>query len=132
MVRGAQKRKRKARVSAICCALPRVRVRSGHDCLAFEAGPRVFAYYLDDHHGDGITSVCCKVLPGDQEFLIAANPRKFYLPAYIGPRGWVGLRLDRRTVDWNEVDALVQASYQLAGRARRGRTLADDAADSGP
>src|ERR1035437_2810544 len=34
----------------------------------------VFAYYLNDHHGDGIVSVCCKVLPGDNEALVAAMP----------------------------------------------------------
>ena len=58
---------------------------------AFLVRKTVFAYYLNDHHGDGIISVCCKVLPGDNEALIAAHPERFYMPAYIGPRGWVAL-----------------------------------------
>ena len=57
-------------------------------------------------------SVCCKVLPGDNERLIDANARKFYMPAYIGPRGWVALRLDRATVDWSEVKELLRGSYE--------------------
>jgi hypothetical protein len=62
--------------------------------------------------------VCCKVLPGDNEALVAAHPAKFYLPAYIGPRGWVALRLDVSGLDWNEVAELVVASYQLIAPKR--------------
>jgi hypothetical protein len=68
--------------------------------------------YLNDHHGDGIVSVCCKVRAGDNKRLIDTNSRKFYMPAYIGPRGWVALRLDRATVDWNEVRELVRGSWE--------------------
>lgn len=86
----------------------------------------MFAYYLYDHHGDGIVSVCCKVLPGENGRLIAASPRKFYMPAYVGPRGWVGLRLDRPTVDWAEVKQLVVGSYLQAAPKKLVR-LAEDA-----
>ena len=79
---------------------------------AFKVGKKVFVYYLNNHHGDGIVSLCCKVLPGDNERLITMNPRKFYMPAYIGPRGWVALRLDRPSVDWSEVLELVRGSYK--------------------
>jgi hypothetical protein len=64
------------------------------------------------HHGDGIVSVCARVLPGDNSALIAAQPERFYMPAYVGPRGWVALHLDRGAVDWNEVAELVKTSYQ--------------------
>ena len=77
-----------------------------------------FAYYLNDHHGDGIISVCCKVLPGDNEALAAAHPAKYYMPAYVGPRGWVGLRLDMSGLDWNEVAELVVGSYKLIAPKR--------------
>ena len=68
--------------------------------------------------GDGIISVCCKVLPGDNEALIAAHPERFYMPAYIGPRGWVALRLDVGGLDWNEVAELVVGSYRLIAPKR--------------
>ena len=85
-------------------------MREDHGSHAtFTVSKKVFAYYLNDHHGDGIVSVCCKVLPGDNERLIAGNPGKFIMPAF-GPRGWVGLRLDRSTVDWPEVKELVRGS----------------------
>ncbi|WP_348262096.1 MmcQ/YjbR family DNA-binding protein [Telmatobacter sp. DSM 110680] len=99
------------KLSAICFGLPLAAREDQSSHASFKVGKKVFAYYLNDHHGDGIVSVCCKVLPGENVRLIAANPRKFYMPAYIGPRGWVGLRLDRPTVDWTEVKELLLASY---------------------
>jgi hypothetical protein len=44
---------------------------------------------------------------------VKANPTRFYLPAYIGPRGWVALRLDLGEIDWEEVTELVKGSYLL-------------------
>jgi phosphoribosylglycinamide formyltransferase-1 len=60
---------------------------------------KAFAYFLNDHHGDSIVAVTCKVLPGDDERLVEAQPRRFYLPAYIASRGWVAIRLDTRKVN---------------------------------
>ncbi len=74
---------------------------------------KIFAYFLNDHHGDGIVGVVCKVLPGDNAALIKADPKRFYMPAYVGPRGWVGLRLDVGRVNWGEVEELVKGSYEL-------------------
>jgi len=99
------------KLSAICLALPQAVRENQLSHASFRAAKKVFAYYLNNHHGDGIVSVCCKVLPGDNVRLITANPQKFIMPAYIGPRGWVGLRLDRPTVDWAEVKELVHGSY---------------------
>ena len=50
--------------------------------------------------------------------MVEANPRKFYIPAYLGPRGWVGLRLDVGKIDWSEVEALVAWSYCKAAPKR--------------
>ncbi len=99
------------KLSAICLALPQAMRENQLSHASFRVTKKVFVYYLNNHHGDGIVTVCCKVLPGDNERLIAANPQKFIMPAYIGPRGWVGLRLDRSTVDWVEVKELVHGSY---------------------
>jgi len=107
----AREEPRLTRVSAICRSLPEC-VRENHGSHAtFTVRRKVFAYFLNDHHGDGIVSVCARAFPGENGRLIAAHPKKFYLPAYIGPRGWVGLRLDRGKVDWDEVRDLVTASY---------------------
>ncbi|MBS1806537.1 MAG: MmcQ/YjbR family DNA-binding protein [Acidobacteria bacterium] len=111
------------KLSDICMAMPAAVKEEMHGHVAFKVGKKTFAYYLNDHHGDGVVSVCCKVLAGDNEQLIDASPRKFYMPAYIGPRGWVALRLDRATVDWSEVRQLVRGSYEQMAPKRLVRQL---------
>ena len=102
----------------ICQALPEAMMEPAARHATFQVRKHTFAYYLNDHHGDGIISVCCKVLPGDNEALIAAHPAKFYMPAYIGCRGWVALRLDISGLDWKEVAELVVGSYKLVAPNR--------------
>jgi predicted DNA-binding protein (MmcQ/YjbR family) len=84
----------------------------------FTVRKKTFAYYLNDHHGDGIISVCFKAAPGEAALLIAEDEDRFYSPAYIGPRGWVGLRLDLGDVDWDEVGKHVTRSYRLQAPKR--------------
>jgi phosphoribosylglycinamide formyltransferase-1 len=79
---------------------------------------KTFAYFLNDHHGDGIVAVTCKVLPGDNKALTEAQPGRFYLPAYLASRGWVALRLDRGKIDWDEVRDLLLCSYALIAPKR--------------
>jgi hypothetical protein len=102
---------RLTKVSSLCSALPEVErtIRESH--AAFTVRGKKFAYFLSDHHGDGIVSICARAFPGENTRLTAAHPRKYYLPAYIGPRGWVALRLDRPGVDWDEVRDILTASY---------------------
>lgn len=111
------------KLAAICMALPGAVREDKGSHAAFTVSKKVFVYYLNDHHSDGIVSVCCKALPGDNQRLIDASPEKFYLPSYIGPRGWVALRLDRRTVDWSEVTELVHGSYIQTAPMRLARIL---------
>jgi predicted DNA-binding protein (MmcQ/YjbR family) len=107
-----------AHLTRIGLALPETARRRSGSHAAFLVRKRIFAYFLNDHHGDGIVSVACKALPGDNTALAAAQPARFYLPAYIGPRGWIALRLDRGKVDWDEVAELVMGSYRLIAPRR--------------
>jgi hypothetical protein len=67
-------------------------------------------------------SVACKTFIGDNAALAAAHPERFYMPAYVGPRGWVALRLDSDSVDWEEAADVVKGSYlQIAPRALAAR-----------
>lgn len=108
------------RLSQICKELPESAREMKGSHAAFLVRKKVFAYFLNDHHGDGIVSVACRVLPGDNTALAASQPKRFYLPAYIGPRGWIALRLDQGTVDWDEVAELLTGSYRMTAP----RTLA--------
>jgi len=105
-------------LSEICLALPEATREDMGDHAAFAVRKKKFAYYLHDHHGDGIVSVCFKALPGGGDLLIDSDEDLFYRPAYIGPRGWIGLRLDLGEVDWAEVTKHVTASYCLLAPKR--------------
>jgi phosphoribosylglycinamide formyltransferase-1 len=118
MVAIVSKDSRLARLTKICLALPEAARRDCGSHSAFLVRKRIFAYFLNDHHSDGIVSVACKALPGDNVALAAAQPARFYLPPYIGPRGWIALRLDRGKVDWDEVAELVNGSFRLIAPPR--------------
>jgi hypothetical protein len=101
-----------ARFTKICLALPQATCEPCGAHASFQVRNKKFAYFLNDHRGDGIVGITCKVGPGDNTALIAAQPERFYMPAYVGPRGWVGLRLDIGEIDWDEVAELVADSYR--------------------
>ncbi len=71
---------------------------------------------IDD---DGRIALLCKAPTGAQAVLVGADPERFFVPAYVGPKGWVGVRLDSKP-DWNEVTALVRRSYRLIAPKRLG------------
>jgi hypothetical protein len=109
---------RLARLTEIALALPEATRVICVSHAQFLARKKTFAYFLDNHHGDGIVAVACKVLPGDNKVLAESQPGRFYLPAYIASRGWVALRLDVGKVDWNEVSELLSGSYALVAPRR--------------
>jgi hypothetical protein len=114
---GVEEDERLVRFTKICLGFPQAEREIMGSHAGFKVKKKTFAYFLNDHHGDGIVGVWCKVIPGDNVALIKADPRRFYMPAYVGPRGWLGLRLDVGRVKWGEVEELAKGSYQLqAGR----------------
>ena len=118
MARRAPEELRLARVTKICLAFPETSRQVLGSHASFLVRKKTFAYFLNDHHGDGVASITGKVLPGDNQALVSAQPARFYLPAYIGPRGWVALRLDVGKIDWGEVAELVKCSYRLVAPKR--------------
>ena len=60
-----------------------------------------------------MVSLACKAPPGVQQSLIEDDPEAYFYPAYVGSKGWIGLRLDMQTVDWNEVSELLTTAFKL-------------------
>jgi hypothetical protein len=105
------------RLRAISAELPEVTERPGGEGgrhIGFVVRGRTFAYFTNDHHGDGRLALSCKAPPGVQAALVTAEPQKFFVPPYLGHRGWVGLWLDVGRVDWAEARELVVESYCLS------------------
>jgi phosphoribosylglycinamide formyltransferase-1 len=110
--------KRLTRVTDIALSFPEVKRELHGSHATFLVRKKPFAYYLDNHHGDGIVGVTCKVLPGENQSLVEAQPERFYPPAYLASRGWVALRLDRGKIDWREVKELLLGSYAMIAPKR--------------
>lgn len=104
---------RRTRLVDICRALPEVTDEvAGHGHLTFRVRKKIFAYYLFDHHGDGKIALCCKSSLNEQRRLVKDDSETFFVPAYVGPRGWIAMRLDLPEVDWDTVSELVRRAYQ--------------------
>ncbi|MEP6570672.1 MAG: MmcQ/YjbR family DNA-binding protein [Acidobacteriota bacterium] len=104
---------RRKRLVQICESFPEVNVEpggAGH--FSFRIRKRIFAYYLFDHHGDGMIAFTCKSSLSEQRRLVRQEPDSFFVPAYVGPRGWIAIRLDLDEVDWETVTELARRAYQ--------------------
>jgi predicted DNA-binding protein (MmcQ/YjbR family) len=124
-VAAAPEDSRLTRLTEICAALPEAE-RALHGRHAqFRVRGRTFAYFLDDHHGDGRVALNAKAPEGAAEALIEAEPGRFHRPAYLGHRGWIGLHLDVGEIDWDEVAGVVTESYVLVAPKRLAREVAE-------
>jgi hypothetical protein len=107
------------RVGALCLALPETGRKLSHGQPAFSVAGRMFAYFSDNHHGDGRIALLLKTSGlEEQEMLIEADPDLYYRPPYLGPSGWIRLRLDLGEPDWDHVAHRARISYDLAAPPR--------------
>jgi phosphoribosylglycinamide formyltransferase-1/phosphoribosylamine--glycine ligase/phosphoribosylglycinamide formyltransferase/phosphoribosylformylglycinamidine cyclo-ligase len=103
------------RLRAICMRMPRAAEKVSHGATSFfiEKG-KVFAYFTHDHHGDGRSAVLVKTSGiEEQEMLIEADSDLHYRPAYIGHKGWLGIRVDRPGSDWDHIADRIETSWRL-------------------
>jgi hypothetical protein len=98
-------------VREICLALPETSERPSHgEPTFFVGGKRSFASVWDSHHGDGRFALICAAPAGLQASVVDADPERFFVPAYVGHRGWVGVRLDRG-FDREEIAGILEDAY---------------------
>ena len=113
------------RLRSICLALPETIETETWGDVTFRVRDKIFAMVKT---GDGRISVWCKAPPGSQQVLVGADPDTFFVPRYVGSKGWVGMRLDREP-DWDEVAVVVTRSYGLVAPKRLAAKLKAGAAD---
>jgi hypothetical protein len=101
----------------LCLALPEATERLSHgEPTWFVQGKKTFATYADHHHDDRV-AFWCAAPPGAQELLVSADPARFFIPPYVGYRGWVGVRLDVPQ-DWDQLAYLVTDAYRTVAPRR--------------
>lgn len=108
------------RVRDLALALPETAERLSHGSPGFhiEKG-KFFAYFWHNHHNDGETICIVKTSGRDeQQELIEMDPDFYFSPPYLGPSGWVAMRLDRDSVDWGRVGDRIAISWELVAPRR--------------
>ena len=106
------------RIRTICLELPETSERLSHGAPTFFIrGKRAFLMVLTDFHGDGRFAIWCAGPEGIQQALVEADPERFFVPPYVGHRGWLGMRLDR-ALDWDELAGIAEDAYAEVAPAK--------------
>ncbi len=115
--------KQLVRVRRICASIPGTTEKLSHGSPTFFTPKRVFASFVDNHHGDGHVAVWIPAAPGVQEALIEEDPETYFRPPYVGPSGWVGVELSK--VDDDQLGALIREAFRFielkSARSRRAK-----------
>jgi len=98
-----------AKLRTICLALPGAAEATMKRGPTYRVDDKIFAW---DRQWDGSATVWLKVPEGAQAVLVGSDPERFFVPPFVGKKGWVGLRLGDKP-DWREVETLVGQSYRL-------------------
>jgi hypothetical protein len=118
VVRAAERERTLKRIREICLSLPETSERLSHGAPTFFVrGKKAFLMVLTDHHGDGRFAIWCAAAEGMQKMLVDADPERFFVPPYVGHRGWLGVRLDRG-VDWDDLAGIAEDAYAEVAPAK--------------
>jgi hypothetical protein len=118
MVRAHERERTLRRLREICLGLPETSERLSHGAPTFFVREkRAFLMVLTDHHGDGRFAIWCAAADGMQAMLVEADPDKYFVPPYVGYRGWLGVRLDRG-LDWGELAGIAEDAYAEVAPAK--------------
>jgi len=98
-------------VRDIVAGLPESEEFVSHGSPTFRVRGKVFATYTINHHGDGRVALNLVAPPGAQAFFTEAEPIAYFVPPYVGPKGWLGIELDKG-LDWDTIAEHVQTAYE--------------------
>jgi len=108
------------RLREICLALPEAFEKEAWgECTFRVTGGSMFAMTDNNHHQSGHVAVWVKAPPMVQEILVKSDGQRFFVPPYMGPKGWVGVRLDYK-VKWDEVAGILKDGYLMSAPKRLG------------
>lgn len=102
----------RSRVRDLAMALPEADevVSHGMPCFGIVKGKK-FAYFTEDHHGDGKIALLVKISGAEEQaMLIELDADRYYRPAYFGD-GWIGIRLDLGDTDWDAIGEWLRKSW---------------------
>ena len=117
------------RLRKLCLSFPEASEKEAWGDPTWRVRDRIFAMQKGNYAG-GRPSLWLKSSCPVQGLLVAGDPEQFFVPPYVGHKGWVGVYLDGRSVDWQAVASLIRESYCWIAPKRLAASL--DAADRKP
>lgn len=93
----------------LCLALPDTDCIESHGAPNFRVRGRSFASYQLNHHGDGRVALWLAAPPGAQTLYTEMEPQAYFVPPYVGARGWLGIELNQ--LSWGTVARRVREAY---------------------
>lgn len=109
-------------VREVCLWFPEAEEVASHGMPDFRVRGKTFATYTVNHHGDGRIALWLNAPAGAQELYANAEPKHFFVPPYVGPRGWLGVNLDKG-ISWKRVAKLVREAYEKVAPPALSRSL---------
>lgn len=112
-----------SKVDALASKFDEVGRKTSHGSPGWSVGGeksgKLFAIIADRHHGEDAVGLLVKASgPDEMTGLIEAQPDVYYWPKYYGASGWLGLKLNRRDVDWDQVRDWLERSWRASAPPR--------------
>ncbi len=108
------------RVRRLCLDHPETSERLSHGEPAwFFREKKLFVTFAGYHHDERV-ALWCAAPEGVQGLLVQGAPDRFFVPPYVGRRGWLGVYLDVE-VDWAEVAGIIERAYRVISGPARSR-----------
>jgi hypothetical protein len=105
------------RVRKICLSLPDTEEKEAWRAPTFRVKGKMFAMYVDDHHGDGRLALWCNAPPRAQEMAVEEDPESYFVPPYVGGKGWLGVRLDTGLA-WEVIEGVLISAHRATAHRR--------------
>ena len=99
------------RIRQICLAFPEVSEKATHGAPGFFVKRQFVMVWPQGHHRRPEPHLWAAAAAGVQEEVVGDDPERFFVPAYVGGRGWIGMRLDG-DIDWGEVAEVCEDAYR--------------------
>jgi predicted DNA-binding protein (MmcQ/YjbR family) len=111
-------------VREICLSFPEAEEVVSHGFPDFRVRGKTFASYVVNHHGDGRVALWLNAPSGAQDHYSKSEPKHFFIPPYVGPRGWLGVHLNKG-ISWQRVATLTRQAYEKVAPSKLSQSIGD-------
>jgi len=113
-------------VREVCLWFPEAEEYLSHGSPNFRVRGKTYATFVVNHHGDGRVALWLNAPDGARDHHVQAAPKHYFVPPYVGPRGWLGVHLDQG-LGWKRIAQLVREAYEKVAPpalvAKLGKTI---------